>query len=63
LGKRGVGGSRRNEPQERTQDATSLKAVQQWLADPRFASLHPNLERIETRLAGFVQMESQEHVL
>ena len=40
-------------------DAASLNVVQQWLADPRFAQLHPSLEKTEMRLAGYVQQESQ----
>jgi hypothetical protein len=36
-------------------DAASLNAVQQWLADPRFASLRPQLEKMQTRLEQFVR--------
>jgi hypothetical protein len=42
-----------------SRDAASLSVVQQWLADPRFASLRPSLQMTEVRLAGFVQQESQ----
>lgn len=42
-----------------SRDAASLSVVQQWLADPRFASLRPSLEKTAARLAGFVQQESQ----
>jgi hypothetical protein len=44
-----------------SRDAASLNAVQQWLADPRFAQLRPNLEKTEIRLAGYVQQENQGH--
>jgi hypothetical protein len=39
-------------------DAASLQALQQWLADPRFAQIRPNLQNAENRLAQFVQQES-----
>ena len=42
-----------------SRDAASLNVVQQWLADPRFASLRPSLQKAEARLAGYVQQESQ----
>ena len=42
-------------------DAAALKAVQAWLADPRFAQLQPELSQMETRIAGYVQQESQGH--
>jgi hypothetical protein len=42
-----------------SRDAESLRVVQQWLADPRFASLRPSLEKTEVRLAGYVQQETQ----
>jgi hypothetical protein len=44
-----------------SRDAASLNAVQQWLADPRFAQLRPSLEKTEVRLAGYVQQENQGH--
>jgi len=36
-------------------DAESLRVVQQWLGDPRFANLHPGLEKLTSRLEGFVR--------
>jgi len=42
-----------------SRDAASLGVMQQWLADPRFASLRPSLEKTEVRLSGYVQQESQ----
>jgi len=42
-------------------DAASLQALQQWLADPRFAALQPGLANAEQRLAGFVQQETAAH--
>jgi hypothetical protein len=42
-----------------SRDAQSLAVLQQWLADPRFSSLQPTLQRITTRLQGFVQQENQ----
>jgi len=42
-----------------SRDAASLIVVQQWLADPRFASLYPSLEKTEARLAGYVQQENR----
>jgi hypothetical protein len=36
-------------------DAESLRVVQQWLADPRFAKQRPALERISRRLEEFVR--------
>ncbi len=43
-----------------SRDAASLSVVQGWLGDPRFANLMPALQKIQTRLAGFVQQESQQ---
>jgi hypothetical protein len=40
-------------------DAQSLAVVQQWMADPRFASLGPALQSITARLRNFVQQASQ----
>ncbi len=40
-------------------DAESLKVVQQWLADPRFAGARPELEKIQVRLQEFVRQASQ----
>ncbi len=40
-------------------DAAALKAVQEWLADPRFARLQPALSQMETRISGYVQLETQ----
>jgi len=42
-----------------SRDAQSLAVLQQWMADPRFSSLQPTLQRITTRLQGFVQQENQ----
>ncbi len=41
-------------------DAASLGVVQGWLGDPRFANLVPALQKIQTRLQGFVQQETQQ---
>ena len=38
-----------------SRDAASLQAVQAWLADPRFASLQGQLQRVEQRLEGFAR--------
>lgn len=35
-------------------DAASLKAVDQWLADPHFTSLRPQLEQARQRISAFV---------
>jgi hypothetical protein len=43
-----------------SRDAASLSVVQGWLGDPRFANLAPALQKIQTRLSGFVQQESQQ---
>jgi hypothetical protein len=43
-----------------SRDAASLSVVQGWLGDPRFANQMPALQKIQTRLAGFVQQESQQ---
>ena len=40
-------------------DAESLLVVQQWLADPRFARLRPQLEKLRARLELFVQQATQ----
>ena len=40
-------------------DAESLRVVQQWLADPRFAKQRPALEKISRRLEEFVRQASQ----
>ena len=42
-----------------SRDAQSLAVEQQWMADPRFASLQPALQRMAARLQGFVQQENQ----
>ncbi|PWU11786.1 MAG: hypothetical protein C5B50_22705 [Verrucomicrobia bacterium] len=39
----------------RARDAESLSAVQQWLTDPRFATIRPQLERIQNRLLEFAR--------
>lgn len=44
-----------------SRDAASLNVVQQWLTDPRFASLRSNLGTTAARLTGYVQQESQGH--
>ena len=36
-------------------DAQSLAIAQQWMADPRFSNLQPALQKITSRLQGFVQ--------
>jgi hypothetical protein len=36
-------------------DQASLEAVNQWLADPRFEKLHPQLEKMKTRLNEFTK--------
>jgi hypothetical protein len=43
-----------------SRDAASLSVVQGWLNDPRFANLAPQLQKIQTRLMGFVQQENQQ---
>ena len=40
-------------------DAESLRVVQGWITDPRFAQMLPSLQKMQVRLAGFVQQESQ----
>jgi hypothetical protein len=40
-------------------DAESLRVVGLWLADPRFARLHPQLEKMRARLELFVQQAEQ----
>lgn len=40
-------------------DSASLQAVQQWLSDPRFASLRPSLESTEARLQQYVLQENK----
>jgi hypothetical protein len=42
-----------------SRDAASLSVVQGWMTDPQFAQLLPNLEKLQTRLAGYVQQENQ----
>jgi len=44
-----------DQPTLAARDAASLQAVQEWLADPRFANIRPQLQTIASRLAGFVQ--------
>lgn len=41
-------------------DAASLKVVQQWLDDPRFAKVRPELEKIQVRLQEFVRQANQQ---
>ena len=36
-------------------DAESLRLVEEWLTDSRFARLRPNLEKVKSRLQEFVQ--------
>ncbi len=36
-------------------DATSLQTVQDWLADPRFTKLQPQLQRVKQRLEDFAR--------
>lgn len=40
-------------------DAESLRVVQQWMADPRFAKQRPALEKISRRLEEFVRQANQ----
>ena len=40
-------------------DATSLRVAQEWLADPRFAKLRPELEQVTLRLQEFVRQANQ----
>jgi hypothetical protein len=40
-------------------DAESLRVVQGWITDPRFAQLLPSLQKMQSRLAGYVQQENQ----
>ncbi|HEY5233897.1 MAG TPA: hypothetical protein VIK35_10235 [Verrucomicrobiae bacterium] len=40
-------------------DTESLRAVQGWITDPRFAQLLPSLQKMQVRLASFVQQENQ----
>jgi hypothetical protein len=42
-----------------SRDAESLRVVQSWITDPRFVQLLPSLEKIQVRLAGYVQQESR----
>jgi hypothetical protein len=42
-----------------SRDAASLAAVQQWLQDPRFAGVRPQLQRAEARIQGFVSQAAQ----
>jgi hypothetical protein len=39
----------------RARDAESLRLVQEWLADPRFAALRPQLEKVKERLEEFAR--------
>jgi hypothetical protein len=41
-----------------SRDAESLRIVQEWLADPRFAKLRPHLEKSKLRLEQFVRQPS-----
>ena len=40
-------------------DAESLRVVQQWMADPRFAKQRSALEKISRRLEEFVHQANQ----
>jgi hypothetical protein len=40
-------------------DAASLAAIQEWLADPRFERLRPQLEKAKQRLEQFVQQAAK----
>jgi hypothetical protein len=42
-----------------SRDAESLAVAQQWLADPRFANLKPELQKIIVRLQTFVQQANR----
>jgi hypothetical protein len=43
----------------KNRDAESLKVVQQWLPDPRFAKVQPELEKIQARLQYFARQAGQ----
>jgi hypothetical protein len=42
------------------QDRQTLQQVDQWLADPRFANLAPQLQKIRSRVATFVQQANNQ---
>ena len=42
-----------------SRDAASLAIAEQWLADPRFATLRPELQKITLRLQTFAQQANQ----
>jgi hypothetical protein len=41
----------------RQRDQVSLQAVNEWLADPRFAKIRQPLEKLQARLQEFVNQE------
>ncbi len=43
----------------KARDAEALRVAQNWLEDPRFASLKPQLEQIRRRLETFVQQANR----
>jgi hypothetical protein len=42
-----------------SRDAESLRVVQNWITDPRFTQMLPSLQKLQVRLAGYVQQESR----
>jgi hypothetical protein len=42
-----------------SRDAQSLAVAQQWLADPRFAQVAPELQTVVQRLEGFAAQTQQ----
>ncbi len=44
-----------------SRDAESLRVVQEWLADPRFANLRSQLQKVQTRLEQFTREANQGH--
>jgi hypothetical protein len=42
-----------------TRDAESLRVVDEWLADPRFAKLWPELEKTKGRLETFMRQAAE----
>ena len=42
-------------------DAESLRIAEEWLKDPRFANLRPQVEKVTLRLSEFVRQANQGH--
>jgi hypothetical protein len=42
-------------------DAESLRVLQEWIDDPRFAGLRPALDKINLRLSGFVRQANAQN--